>query len=585
MNTETLNAIESKPRVLLSSVFGPYAQDDEYGSRKINPMELFHNQVTRVQGVFSLRMFHPSLGLMLIKENIKAPCTLLDFPNLKRFIEEIKGKFYDIIGISAIVPNLGKVKKMCDLIRQYQPNAKIVVGGHIANMPELENRISVDHIVKGEGVQWFRKFLGENVDAPIKHPVTSSAFGARVLGIPLLSRPGDVAAALIPSVGCPMGCNFCATSHLFGGKGKSFNFYETGDELYSVICDLEKKLNARSFFVMDENFLLNRKRTLRLLELMKENNKSWSFRIFSSARVVKSYTDEQLLRLGVSWVWMGIEGENSQYSKLNGIDTKELVNHLQSIGIRVLGSTIIGLENHTPENIEEAIEWASDHNTVFHQFMLYSPVPGTPLYAEHRENNTLLSEEDCPLPDTHGQHRFNFRHQYIKDQQETDLLLKAFQLDFEKNGPSLLRHIQTTMTSWMNLKDHPDDCIRDRVNWESRSVKTVYAAALWAMRKMYKNDKRMKDKIVDVLNTIHDEFGLTSVLLTKILGPFLYTTLKLENRRLQRGWTYEPRTLYSKNDAAIALENRGKAIKDEMIKKAQLSLEDLTPVKEEVLVR
>ena len=45
--------------VLLASVFGPYAQDDQYGSRLINPMELFHNQVTRVQGPFS---FRPSIG-------------------------------------------------------------------------------------------------------------------------------------------------------------------------------------------------------------------------------------------------------------------------------------------------------------------------------------------------------------------------------------------------------------------------------------------------------------------------------------------------------------------------------------------
>src|SRR5690349_517705 len=37
-------------RVLLTSVFGPYAQDDEFGSRRINPMELYHNQVTRAQG-------------------------------------------------------------------------------------------------------------------------------------------------------------------------------------------------------------------------------------------------------------------------------------------------------------------------------------------------------------------------------------------------------------------------------------------------------------------------------------------------------------------------------------------------------
>jgi hypothetical protein len=42
--------LSSKARILLTSVFGPYAQDDEYGSRRINPMELYHNQVTRVQG-------------------------------------------------------------------------------------------------------------------------------------------------------------------------------------------------------------------------------------------------------------------------------------------------------------------------------------------------------------------------------------------------------------------------------------------------------------------------------------------------------------------------------------------------------
>jgi len=72
----------TQARVLLTSVFGPYAQDDEYGSRVINPMELYHNQVTREQGSFSLRMFHRSWGLMMIQQNISAPSTLLDFPTL-----------------------------------------------------------------------------------------------------------------------------------------------------------------------------------------------------------------------------------------------------------------------------------------------------------------------------------------------------------------------------------------------------------------------------------------------------------------------------------------------------------------------
>src|SRR5271167_3846353 len=86
----------TRARILLSSVFGPYAQDDEYGSRAINPMELYHNQVTRFQGPFSLRMFHRSWGLMLIQANVSAPSALLDFPTLERFIEEIKTHRYDI---------------------------------------------------------------------------------------------------------------------------------------------------------------------------------------------------------------------------------------------------------------------------------------------------------------------------------------------------------------------------------------------------------------------------------------------------------------------------------------------------------
>ena len=109
----------NQPRILLSSVFGPYGQDDEYGSRTLNPMELYQNQVTRVQGGFSLRMFHRSFGLMMIQANIDAPSTLLDFPSLDRFAEEIRRNDYDIVGISAIIPNVGKVKKMCDLIRKH----------------------------------------------------------------------------------------------------------------------------------------------------------------------------------------------------------------------------------------------------------------------------------------------------------------------------------------------------------------------------------------------------------------------------------------------------------------------------------
>ena len=295
-----IHPLKSRAKILLTSVFGPYAQDDEFGSRQINPMELYHNQVTRIQGAFSLRMFHRSFGLMMIQANLDAPTTFLDFPTIDRFLEEIEQKQYDIIGISAIVPNLLKVKKMCEMIRKNLPNTRIVIGGHIAGMEHLHKMIDADHIVKGDGIRWFRQFLGQNPDEKIRHPESLSGFHTRILGHSLRDGDGDTAAMLIPSVGCPLGCNFCSTSAFFGGKGNYINFYETGDELFEVMTELERKLNVRSFFVMDENFLFHRKRALRLLELIKENDKSWAIFVFSSARVIKSYTMEQLVDLGIS---------------------------------------------------------------------------------------------------------------------------------------------------------------------------------------------------------------------------------------------------------------------------------------------
>ena len=182
--------------------------------------------------------------------------------------------------------------------------------------------------------------------------------------------------------------------------------------------------------MMDENFLFHRKRALRLLELMEEHDKAWSLDVFSSANVLRSYTIDQLVRLGIAWVWMGIEGRDSQYSKLAGIDTFALVRELQSHGIRVLGSTIIGLENHTPENIDEAIEYAVRHDTDFHQFMLYTPVPGTPLHAELTAKGLMKDESEYHPSDIHGQLILNYRHPALNDQQTAELMVRAFDRDF-----------------------------------------------------------------------------------------------------------------------------------------------------------
>ena len=527
-------------RILLSSVFGPYAQDDQYGSRSINPMELYHNQVTRSQGPFSLRMFHRSWGIMMIQHNISAPCTVLDFPTREAFERELQEQQYDIVGISSIIVNVGKVREMCRIVRRLSPNSEIVVGGHVTAIPGIERMIDADQIVKGDGIDWMRRHLGEDPSAPLIHPIIPSAFRRRTLGLRLPDTNGSTAATIIPSVGCPMGCNFCTTSAFFGGKGKQIDFFSNGDELFEVMREIEQKLGTKQFFVMDENFLLNKPRALQLLARMKQEKKSYEFYVFSSANAIRKYSYEDLVELGVSWIWMGLESAHSQYSKLNGTDTLKLTSDLRHHGIRVLGSTIVGLEHHTPENIMQEIEHAVSHDTDFHQFMLYTPVPGTPLYQQISDEGRLL---DMDLADIHGQFKFNFKHGAISQDDSKKFLDYAFLRDFERNGPSLYRICRTTFEGWTRFRDHADARIRERFDRDARTLRTVYTSALWAMeRKLRTTNVAMSERIKNLRQDIERALGPLASLSSGILGPVLLFSLWREERRLARGMTYEPPT-------------------------------------------
>ena len=134
-------------KLLLSSVFGPFAVDDAFG-RKENRMELFHNQVTREQGVFSYRFNHHSFGLYMMAENIDIPATVLDFPSLGEFKRELR-KGYDYVGISFIVPNVEKAKKMAEIVREQSPGTKIILGGHGVSIPGIEQLVLHDSYLQG----------------------------------------------------------------------------------------------------------------------------------------------------------------------------------------------------------------------------------------------------------------------------------------------------------------------------------------------------------------------------------------------------------------------------------------------------
>jgi len=307
-------------RVLLSSVFGPYCQDDQYGSRAITQWSSFTIKSRAEQGSFSLRVFHPSLGIRLIQANISAPCTCLIFRRWRSSNTRSRATTTTSC-ISSIVANVGKVKKMCEVVRALSPRSRIVVGGHVAAIPALETMVDADHFVKGEGVEWMRTLLGEDPQRPFAILPSARSFGFSFHGpasaVPRAAMPAVVA----PSVGCPMGCDFCCTSAFFGGKGRS-HFLQRRQR--AVRCPLRHRLATAfiGFFLLDENFLLHRDRAMQLLTRMRERNKSWgALRLLVRERHCAILRIETLVELGVSWVWLGLESPRSDYKKLENADT------------------------------------------------------------------------------------------------------------------------------------------------------------------------------------------------------------------------------------------------------------------------
>jgi hypothetical protein len=445
-NRKTLEAEDAKVKVLLSSVFGPFGVDDDYG-RKENIAELFHNQITREQGIFSLRLFHQSFGLYFIAENTSPPTTVLDFPSVERFVEEI-GKGYDYVGISFIAPNFVKARRMAELVREHSPRSRIVLGGHGVQIPEVEAQIPHDHVCRGEGVRWFRRLLGDDPDLPIRHPVMNASFGGRILGMPV----NDGNAHLCPGVGCPNGCRFCSTSHFFG---KTYvPFLETGRDVFETCLKIERELGLKEFFVMDENFLLRPDRAVELLRLMEETGKLYRFGLFSSADNVSAMGVEFLARLGVTRLWIGAESKFEIYAKNRGVDLKALIRELRDHGIIVIVSSILFIEQHDRKNIWEDIKFSVDLEPDFLQFMQMSPLPRTKFYEDCLEKGLLRKE--VPYEEWHGQHRIWFDHPHFTPEESERLLKEAFLYDYDTQGSSVVRMFDTLVRGCATLARYGD---------------------------------------------------------------------------------------------------------------------------------
>jgi radical SAM superfamily enzyme YgiQ (UPF0313 family) len=520
------------PKVLLTSVFKPFAVDDIY-SRKESIMELYHNQLTKVQGIYSLRNGYDSYGIHVIAQNLGIPCTTLDFPSQKRFIREIK-KGYDYIGISSIVHNFQKIKWMVAQIRKISPRSQIILGGFCATIPNLKTILDVDHICIGDGISFMRELLGLSAEFEFKNPDVGTSF-YEIFGMPTFGIPRFP--QVIVGLGCSYGCDFCSPSHFFGRR--HIRFYKTGKPLFEEIERVSKKFGLDFISLLgDDNFLIDLNRAEELRQCVVQSGKVFNLMIFGSADQVIDFGVEKLAEMGVGTIWIGREGLFSNYPKNRGIDMKALIAELRRYGIKTILSSILLLDNHTKENIREDIDEHLSCRPATSQFSHYAPVPGTPLWERMSKEGRLIP--GIPWEDMHAFHEPWYYHPHFTVQEGRDIQEEAYQRDFHELGPSILRFIDTEYEGWKYLRQSDKAHLRARAEFFAQQMR-LYKILLAAMDYLVPTDN-MRELVRNVRKKVEGDFGGTNIFHLTAAGALFLSGRLREFRNRHWGDVIQPPT-------------------------------------------
>jgi radical SAM superfamily enzyme YgiQ (UPF0313 family) len=177
--------------------------------------------------------------------------------------------------------------------------------------------------------------------------------------------------------------------------------------------------------VLDENFLKMKDRALELLALMEKHHRHFTFAIFSSAETLKEIGDlDILVRLGVTFIWIGVESKKEIYAKNRNTDFGTLIAELKKRGISVLASSILFLEQHDKNTIWEDVDFVTALHPDYLQFSQLGPIPGTALYKDYEKQGKIIA--DIPYEFQHGQGKIWFNHKYFSRELFIFIILKEF---------------------------------------------------------------------------------------------------------------------------------------------------------------
>jgi radical SAM superfamily enzyme YgiQ (UPF0313 family) len=424
---------------------------------------------------------------------------VLQYPSKRELVRELR-KGYDVVGISFVLPTFHRLKEAVALVRAHAPEAEIVLGGYGTVIPDETLRPWGDHICREEGVGFMRRLLGEpELPLPHRHPMIVNPL--RVFGKEV-SRTGIVFGGL----GCPNACDFCCTSHFF--KRKHIRLLPTGADLYRVIrryLDIDPNM---AILIIDEDFLLNRKRAMEFRDCVQKGGVPLGIFVFASIRALTQFTVTEILEMGIDGMWIGYEGTRSNFAKQQGRPAAEIFREFRDHGISILASMIVGFPYQTPAIIEEELTGLLDLHPDLTQFLVYGPPPGTPFYDRVRKEGLFLDEvaDDAELFYRRASGFYSLvKHPTMAPADLEREQRRCFDEDFRRLGPSIFRAMETWFLGYLKLKDSPSAFLRAKAASFAADLKRAYPVFLSG--KLFGPTRNVRRWIAGLEARLHAEFG------------------------------------------------------------------------------
>lgn len=201
------------------------------------------------------------------------------------------------------------------------------------------------------------------------------------------------------SRGCPFQCEFCDIIILYGRKPRT----KTPAQFLSELDRLYELGWRRSIFLVDDNFIGNKRNVKLLLQALKGwmADHDYPFYLNTEASVDLAQ-DPELMTLMVDCnfnaVFLGIETPDTESLSLtkkfqNVRDPLiESVQRIMQTGLRVTAGFIIGFDDEKPGAGDRIIQFVEDTAIALAMFSMLQALPGTALWQRLEKEGRMLDE-------------------------------------------------------------------------------------------------------------------------------------------------------------------------------------------------